>query len=70
MNDEAGSGSGMADDVRPDVSAPFASSGGLLRAAGQPQRGETDQIAVFIQQQPMTAALVALAVGYILGKIS
>ncbi len=71
MNDEAGSAPGMGNDIRPDASTSYAGSGGLLRAAGQQQpRDQTDQLAVFVQQQPLTAALVALAVGYILGKIS
>jgi len=71
MNDEAGPLPGTGDDARPDVATSYAASGGLLRAAGQQQpRDQGDQLAAFVQQQPLTAALVALAVGYILGKIS
>jgi hypothetical protein len=69
MSDDASSAPGMANDVQPDVSTPYAASGGLLRAAREPPH-DTDQIAAFVQQQPLTAALVALVVGYILGKIS
>jgi len=64
MSDVAGTGSGVTNDVRPDA------SGGLLRAAVQQPTGQTDQIVAFVQRQPMTAALVALGIGYILGKIS
>jgi hypothetical protein len=30
----------------------------------------TDQLADFIKQQPLTAALAALVVGYLLGKVT
>jgi ElaB/YqjD/DUF883 family membrane-anchored ribosome-binding protein len=69
MNDETSSAPGMANDVRADETTPYAASRGLLRAAAQPAQ-ETDQLAAFVRQQPLTAALVALAVGYVLGKIS
>jgi hypothetical protein len=69
MSDKASSGPGVAYDVRQDETTPYAASGGLLRAARQPPN-DADQLAAFVQQQPLTAALVALAVGYILGKIS
>nr|WP_294513278.1 hypothetical protein [uncultured Rhodopila sp.] len=69
MSDEANTAPGMGAGVRPDASTPFAASRGLLRAAGHPAR-DTDQLAAFVQQQPLTAAVVALAVGFVLGKIS
>lgn len=31
---------------------------------------QTDQLAMFVQQQPLTAAMAALVVGYFLGKIT
>lgn len=50
---------------------------GLLDASGEPMRAsrgststQTDQLAQFVTQQPLTAALVALVVGYLLGKIT
>nr|WP_294554960.1 hypothetical protein [uncultured Rhodopila sp.] len=71
MNDEAGSAPGPGGNGQPDLSTPYAASGGLLRAAGQQQTlDQTDQLATFVRQQPLTAALAALAVGYVLGKIS
>ena len=49
----------------------------LLNASGEPLRtgarrttNETDQLADFVKQQPFTAALVALVVGYLLGKVT
>ena len=48
----------------------------LYSAAGEPLRGsrsersQTDQLAAFVQEQPVTAALAALVIGYFLGKIT
>jgi hypothetical protein len=48
----------------------------LYGASGEPLRGrrpegsQTDQLAAFVQQQPVTAALAALVIGYFLGKIT
>ena len=47
-------------------------SGGLLDEAGRPIRSETEQalepLVKCVKEQPVAAALVALVVGYILGK--
>jgi hypothetical protein len=50
----------------------------LYGASGEPLRTRsrstpdqtTDQLAGFVQQQPFTAALVALVLGYLLGKVT
>ena len=50
----------------------------LYGASGEPLRTRslstsdqtTDQLAAFVREQPFTAALVALVVGYLLGKIT
>jgi hypothetical protein len=31
---------------------------------------QTDQLADFVKQQPFTAALIALVIGYLLGKVT
>jgi len=41
-----------------------------LRTGSQSGRSQGDQLAAFVQEQPITAALVALVVGYFLGKIT
>jgi len=33
-------------------------------------QSQTDQLADFVKQQPFTAALVALVIGYVLGKVT
>jgi hypothetical protein len=33
-------------------------------------RDQRDQLAAFMQDQPITAALIALIIGYLLGKIT
>jgi hypothetical protein len=50
----------------------------LYDASGEPlrtgsrlvQNSTTDPLAEFVQEQPFTAALVALVLGYFLGKIT
>jgi hypothetical protein len=47
----------------------------LYGASGEPLRStsgslQTDQLADFVKQQPLTAALVALVIGYLLGKVT
>jgi len=48
----------------------YNAAGEPLRPGSRPTRGQTDWIADFIQQQPFTAVLAALVVGYFWGKIS
>jgi hypothetical protein len=43
---------------------------GLFDAPVRTRPVQNDQLADFVQQQPLTAALVALVVGYLLGKIT
>jgi hypothetical protein len=49
----------------------------LYNASGEPLRSRagsasdpTDPLADFVKQQPFTAALAALVVGYLLGKVT
>ena len=44
----------------------------LYDSAGQPMRttAQADELATFVREQPLTAALSALIIGYILGKIT
>jgi hypothetical protein len=47
----------------------------LYGASGEPLRSasgsvRTDQLADFVKQQPFTAALIALDIGYLLGKVT
>ncbi|MBS0642799.1 MAG: hypothetical protein JSS43_23285 [Proteobacteria bacterium] len=49
----------------------YSPTGEPLRSSGwRPNRSQPDQLGDFVQQQPMTAALVALVVGYFLGKLT
>ena len=55
---------------------PPAGGGKLYSASGEPlreqrkARDQRDQLAAFVQDQPVTAALIALIGGYFLGKIT
>jgi hypothetical protein len=47
----------------------------LYGASGEPLRStsgsaQSDQLAEFVKQQPFTAALVALVIGFLLGKVT
>ena len=59
-----------ANEARDAGSKLYDASGELLRAGAQPVQNQTDQLAGFVQQQPLTAALVALIIGYLLGKVT
>jgi hypothetical protein len=48
----------------------YDASGEPLRPASGSSHNQTDQLAAFIQEQPLTAAMVALVVGYLLGKVT
>jgi hypothetical protein len=48
----------------------FGPAGEKLQPSGRQRSGQSDQIGDFVMQQPMTAALVALIVGYFLGKLT
>jgi hypothetical protein len=67
----------MSDDGSTASGAPGTRDGDtkLYGASGEPLRSssgttQTDQLADFVKQQPFTAALVALVVGYLLGKVT
>ena len=49
------------------------SSGGLYDETGSPIRSQTEQklepLVSFVKEQPVAAALGALVIGYVLGKI-
>ena len=55
---------------------PPTGGGKLYNASGEPLRGggtvreQRDQLAAFVHDQPVTAALAALVIGYFLGKIT
>jgi hypothetical protein len=50
--------------------ALYGPSGERLSSGWRQNRAQSDQIGDFVMQQPMTAALVALVVGYFLGKLT
>jgi hypothetical protein len=48
----------------------YGASGEPLRSGSRSPQDQTDQLADFVKQQPFTAALMALVVGYLLGKVT
>jgi hypothetical protein len=63
------SGLGRATGGPTTESKLYGASGEPLRG-WRPERGQTDQLAAFVHEQPVTAALAALVIGYFLGKIT
>jgi hypothetical protein len=62
--------SGAPNDGRDTDPKLYNASGELLNARPGSTSNTTDQLADFVKQQPFTAALVALVVGYLLGKVT
>jgi hypothetical protein len=48
----------------------YGTSGEPFRSDPQATQNQSDQLADFVKQQPFTAALVALVVGYLLSKVT
>ncbi len=70
MND-AGTAAAGAPNEAPNVNPKlYSASGEPLRPRSGSGSASTDQLADFVKQQPFTAALVALVIGYMLGKIT
>jgi len=72
MSDDVlrGSAAGPAGEGSATETKLYGASGEPLRTGSQSGRSQGDQLAAFVQEQPITAALVALVVGYFLGKIT
>lgn len=47
-----------------------AQSGSQANSVGNAAAGQVDQLATFVREQPLSAALAALIIGYLLGKIT
>jgi hypothetical protein len=68
MSDDGTMAPGAPNQMRDAETKLYNASGGPLRSG--PGSTQTDQLADFVKQQPFTAALVALVVGYLLGKVT
>jgi hypothetical protein len=66
MSDDATMPPGAPNDARNADTRLYNASGEPLRSGSS----QTDQLADSVKQQPFTAALVALVLGYLLGKVT
>ncbi len=66
----ASSGIGVGTGTSTNGSSLYGPSGERLQPNWRQNQVQSDQIGDFVMQQPMTAALVALVVGYFLGKLT
>ena len=69
MSDEGTMAPGVSDEARNAEPKLHGASGESVRSGSKLTQSQTDQLADFVKQQPFTAVLVALVVGYLLGKI-
>jgi ElaB/YqjD/DUF883 family membrane-anchored ribosome-binding protein len=70
MSDDGTMAPGAPGETREADPRLLDASGEPLRTGARPTTNQTDQLADFVKQQPFTAALVALVVGYLLGKVA
>jgi len=48
----------------------YDASGDVIQTASDQAQETTDQLARFVREQPLSAALAALIIGYLLGKMT
>jgi ElaB/YqjD/DUF883 family membrane-anchored ribosome-binding protein len=70
MSEDGTMATGASNEARNAEPKLSGASGEPVRSGSQLTQNQTDQLADFVKQQPFTAALVALVIGYLLGKIS
>jgi ElaB/YqjD/DUF883 family membrane-anchored ribosome-binding protein len=70
MSDDGTMATGASDETRDAGPKLYGASGEPLRPSSRSTKNQTDQLADFVKQQPFTAALVALVIGYLLGKVT
>jgi hypothetical protein len=70
MSDD-GTMAGGAPDERRDAAPKLpGASGDPVHSGSRSTGSQTDLLADFVKQQPLTAAVVALVIGYLLGKVT
>ena len=70
MSDDGAMATGAPQETRDPEPKLYSASGEPLRSDSRATQNQTDQLADFVKQQPFTAALVALVIGYLLGKVT
>ena len=48
----------------------YDAAGEPVHRNAQPPPGQVDQLATFVREQPLSAVLAAIIIGYLLGKIT
>jgi hypothetical protein len=70
MSDDGTMAPGALNEARSPDPKLYSPSGEPLRSRPGSASDQADQLAEFVKQQPFTAALVALVIGYLLGKVT
>jgi hypothetical protein len=70
MSDDGAMATGVPRETRDPETELYGASGEPLCPDSRSTRSQTDQFADFVKQQPYTTALLALAIGYLLGKVT
>ena len=60
----------ISNGVRDAGSKLYDASGEPLQTGSRPVEKQSERLVDFVQGQPLTAALIALVVGYLLGKVT
>jgi hypothetical protein len=70
MSEDGTMAPGASNETRDAETRLYSPAGEPLRSGSGSASNQTDQLAEFVKQQPFTAALVALVIGYLLGKVT
>jgi hypothetical protein len=70
MSDDGTMATGAPNERRDAEAKLPGASGEAVHSEPVPNPSQTDLLADFVKQQPLTAALVALVIGYVLGKVT
>jgi hypothetical protein len=70
MSDDGTMATGAPNETRDAGPKLYGASGGQLHSGSQSLPSQIDPLANFVKQRPFTSALLALVLGYLLGKIT
>lgn len=69
MSSTLGDGANLADHAEDTAGKLLDSQGNVINRSAQSADGALDQVGKYIRQQPFSAALIALGIGYLIGRL-
>jgi hypothetical protein len=70
MSDDGTMATGTSDERRDGGGELPGASGDPVHSGSRSTGSQTDLLADFVKQQPLTAAVLAVVIGYLLGKVT